>query len=369
MNLINQPGLDEAAFCAEFYHLLYDGQPVATRLNQFFDFVKQQRLSPKWTFPTYFLFLRYPDNEIFIKPMMTRWFVDLMNGPKTYPWTPSGEAYEMMRDMFHQMKEALAKYDPQDMIDIHSMLWPAYRQAEKEASLTLAEPFATFFTDFEEANWAFELMHEAAISAGIVDKDDKRVAINVRSPYLRFNFGNWAFMEFKRGKVGLVFQEGKVPSTLFDYKWDKFAKSDMCLYFFNTNDLRPMHEKILTIYKQSCELVGKRFRRWKASNYRKAHQQELIEAVFDESVREKLLLEGLEYAPSDPTETTRYWRITLPEKLIVSTNSVVVEIPIWTVCRQYNIAAIDFSEDLSDPQVKKIHVHSTWRLDCGLSVG
>lgn len=89
LGILYQPNLDKAAFCEAIFLLLHDGAPVEERLSIYFAFVNQHELPQKWTFPTYFLFLLNPNSELFIKPMTIRWFVELMNGPRTYPWTPA----------------------------------------------------------------------------------------------------------------------------------------------------------------------------------------------------------------------------------------------------------------------------------------
>lgn len=358
LSVLYQEDLDKEAFCKAFFDLLHGSASLKERLSNYFEFVDQKNYDNKWTFPTYFLFLLYPESEYFVKPRATKWFVELLNGSKSFPSTANAESYLAIRTVFHNMAEALSTSGVHDMIDVQSIAWVAYQQAELEKKKKLAEPFSNIFSTYEEAGWAFDLMQETAKSVGILDPNDKRIAMNVREHYLRFTFGNWIIVELRKDTVGIVLEEETVEPDIAIDKWNAYAKSNMSVHIFNTVDLRPMSESLQTTYETSCNVTGSRFKKWKATSYRKAHQQELINAVFDPLFRETLLLEGVAVNPDDdstdekPIETTRYWRITLPADLEVEgENGSKTYIDLWQPCLENNIAAIQFDDN--NPQVAR----------------
>ncbi|KAA3663539.1 MAG: AAA family ATPase [Chloroflexi bacterium] len=305
LKLLNVPNLDEAVFCTEFFALLYDSEPVSVRLDRFFSYVQRQGLTPKWTFPTYYLFLIYPNSEMYIKPMMTRWYIELMNGPRTYPWTPSGQAYEAVQSICQQLQKSLSKFEPQDMVDVHSMLWTAYQAAEKEANRSLAEPFNSMFVDIAEAEWAFDLMADLVEKVGGFGPDDPRFALTMAEGHIRINFGNWMALDFPPERIRITLLKKLGDSVKPISVWGKFAnsKEDTAVHVYPRTVFRAPEPTLQKAYEASCLYMRKRFRKWKGTPFRHAHISEIFNAVFDSDLREKLLLEGLrEPAPSQVSE-------------------------------------------------------------------
>ena len=128
---INQPDSDLGAICRAVYALLHGPGDAADRLGAFCDFIVVHNLPQKWTFPTYYLFLLYPDSEIFIKPGRAQWLSDFTQGAIPYMAKPSAATYAAIRAGFHALREELSSYGATDMIDVQSMVYVAHGVATK----------------------------------------------------------------------------------------------------------------------------------------------------------------------------------------------------------------------------------------------
>ena len=361
LSILYQPNLDKGSFCEAVFLLLHDSAAVEERLRAYLAFVEKHQLPQKWTFPTYFLFLLYPQRELFVKPMTTRWLVELMNGSRTYPWTPSAEAYTAVRDLFSQLLAALAPYGAADMIDVQSIVWVAYQEAENERKRTLAEPFASMFTDMTEAEWAFELLYETVEKVGGRGENDPRFAMTLGPGFIRLNFGNWVLLEFPPECVSMPLLSARVDENNEFNIWGRYRNNPHKIYIHTIPRalLNPFSPDLKQVYDETMPLVGERFKNWRGTPFRYAHIQEIFAAIFDVAKREKILLEGLgslkEAQTSLPDEnvefTPRYWRITLPEALAVEQgNGNQNKLDIWGPCLKYSLAAIDFDDN--DPQLE-----------------
>lgn len=129
LSILYAPNLDKALFCHQIGQLLHGEGPAPGRLHNFARFVSEQRLPLKWTFPTYFLFILHPETEMFVKPRTVDWFLKFMGHPAGLPNTPAGPAYTVVREQVAALQQALAAYGPQDMVDMQSFIWVAYRES------------------------------------------------------------------------------------------------------------------------------------------------------------------------------------------------------------------------------------------------
>ena len=130
----DQPG----ETCAAIFELLYGENDVLDRLQTFFDFVNDLELPQKWTFPTYYLFLLYPESEVFVKPSVMGWFSKELDGAMPYSSKPDAAAYGEMRQVFHVLRDELGDYGARDMIDVQSFVWVAKSASQKSAAFDAA---------------------------------------------------------------------------------------------------------------------------------------------------------------------------------------------------------------------------------------
>ncbi|MFB6225507.1 MAG: hypothetical protein ABEI13_03555, partial [Candidatus Paceibacteria bacterium] len=151
-NILFADNLDRASFCEAFYDLLYGEGTVHDRLERYLQFVSDQELPSKWTFPTYFLFLRYPETEIMIKPRSMRRFLKLVNADISLHSQPSAATYSAVKDLLFDLMDALSKYNPRDMIDIDSFIYVAqdvkHSAQENNSSLSREQEFRDLFKEF-----------------------------------------------------------------------------------------------------------------------------------------------------------------------------------------------------------------------------
>lgn len=114
----------EDVLFGEILELLYGSNPSHERLEKYQNFVEANKLSKKWTFPTYFLFMCHPDTEIFVKPTATSSFLDFL-GIKNIAVgdAPSADTYNAIKQLSHQLFTDLEDYGPHDMVDIQSLIF------------------------------------------------------------------------------------------------------------------------------------------------------------------------------------------------------------------------------------------------------
>jgi len=156
LNVLHAEGLDEQRLCEAFFELVHGEGPADSRLDGYFAYVREAGLPSsciKWTFPTYFLFFCHPESEFFVKPSATQDFLSLLGAPRALTATPSGESYAAIRDKMNELRDALKEFDPQDMIDIQSLVWvcASYGKEKAAPSKTKGDDFAELYAEFVES--------------------------------------------------------------------------------------------------------------------------------------------------------------------------------------------------------------------------
>jgi hypothetical protein len=120
-------------YAHELFNLLYGTDESETRIESYSNYVQNNKLPNRWTFPTYFLFLCYPDTEIFIKPSVTKWLIQFagLGNKIVLNSLPSGKTYSSIKELYNCLKVELHDYGPKDMIDIQSFIWVCADAAKK----------------------------------------------------------------------------------------------------------------------------------------------------------------------------------------------------------------------------------------------
>jgi 5-methylcytosine-specific restriction protein B len=200
----------------------------------------------------------------------------------------------------------------------------------------LGHPFDRLFADWNEAEWAFEILTEAAHTLGIEGPDDQRAAFNLRyrggEHHLRLDYGTWLVLGFSGSEgvlreVNLALLDGQV--TLEPTYQGRFAQrpeeQPVSLYGFAAEAVRPMPEDLRATFARTLDLVKARFAGRKKSLHWKANKPAVAQAVFDLGARELLLRQGMAplttrateaeaEEPAAPTEThTSGVRKSLPD--------------------------------------------------------
>lgn len=123
LNILYQPELDKESFCRALFDLNYGPGESPERLKRYIDYVNENNLPNKWTFPTYFLFVCHPETEMFIKPETTRRFIDFISDSNKFTNTPDPSVYADILQMARDLKTGLSQFKPEDMVDIQSLIW------------------------------------------------------------------------------------------------------------------------------------------------------------------------------------------------------------------------------------------------------
>lgn len=133
--------LDKGGFCAAVLELLHGEGDGAERLGRYIAYVSEHGLPNRWPFPTYLLFLCHPESEIFIKPRVTKDFLQILAAEGVLQAKPSGESYAAVKRTIGEVREALSQYGPRDMVHMQSMVWVCGREVTSESSRLPLEEF------------------------------------------------------------------------------------------------------------------------------------------------------------------------------------------------------------------------------------
>ncbi|MCZ2115269.1 MAG: DUF2461 family protein [Anaerolineae bacterium] len=311
--IINQPDADLRSICEAIFELLHGGGDAADRLGVFFDFVSANELPRSWTFPTYYLFLLYPEREMFIKPTVMRWLAKFTKGQVPYQSKPSAPVYEAMRAGIYALRDALLEQlglpdTTPDMIEMQSFVYVASSIYKEIKKLPLGAPFDRIFTDWLQAEGFFILMAQAVELLG-GGPDDLRFALTLPhdGTMVRLNMGNTVVMDFAdRGKTmhmaALVDEVEQVPGL----KWvqdirvtAKGTDKPFAFYALSPELIEYWPAELEAAFEDSMREYAKEFAPWQQSNLLRAHRKELFEALFDEDKRFELLTNGLPLPVTD----------------------------------------------------------------------
>lgn len=128
--VLHHPNLQPATFCVQMRNLLYGDLPSAQRLQAFSDYLDAEGLPNKWAFPTYYLFICYPQREMFVKPNTAVWLLKFMGEAIDLHSSPTAAVYEKIQAHASWLREELASYGATGMVDVQSFIWVAYREGK-----------------------------------------------------------------------------------------------------------------------------------------------------------------------------------------------------------------------------------------------
>ena len=320
--------------------LLDEGPPLAERYDQAVGMVKGLDKATA----TPILLVSYPDRYGVWNGKSEPGLKSL----KLYPTLPRGatpgQYYAAINDILIHLAAELD-------VDLWTLdaVWSWLVEEEKP----LSPPFDTIFTDREQAEWAFDFIRKTVERLG-GGPDDPRFAITLRQggDRLRLNMGSWTIVDFAQQgtEMHLTTLVGPVMDEAFGPIWSGPFKGDTAyaVYELTLDAAQEWSDAVQAVYERSMDGLAIRFTGWSRSNLRPFHNDEVFQAVFDTEKRVKLLTEGLTQPPLDP----RFWRITLPDDLPVTTLDGAVS-TVWQVCLAHGIAAINFSTESDRLQVEK----------------
>ncbi len=115
---------NQRQFAEILFEFLYGKDELEPRFAAFSDCLLKIGAA-KWTVATYFLYLRYPEEHIFLKPMATQHAAATADFEINYSpnvnWLTYKSLVAFSKHLFNSLREAGLK--PRDMIDIQSFIW------------------------------------------------------------------------------------------------------------------------------------------------------------------------------------------------------------------------------------------------------
>lgn len=186
---------------------------------------------------------------------------------------------------------------------IQSLLSPAGPSPE-------AEPFASLFTTVDEANWAFDLMQEAALRLGLSGPEDERMTVSLRyrDRAIHFTVGTWLMLGFyspgyRQYRVCLPgwSKESAFPEAARDATFAvRTGERPVSLYVLTQDQSRSLGDAQRGEYLAVLDQCADRFQTLLRSPYRRAHVPEIGRAIFDADYRQELFDYGLAGKPRTP---------------------------------------------------------------------
>lgn len=77
----------------------------------------------KWTTATYFLFFKYPDRHMFVKPTITQNAADICAFDINYRPEVNAKTYLSILNFSKYLMDSITELGPKDMIDVQSFMW------------------------------------------------------------------------------------------------------------------------------------------------------------------------------------------------------------------------------------------------------
>lgn len=192
---------------------------------------------------------------------------------------------------------------------------PNFAKIEEDQK-TLARPFHTIFGDRETAEHVFDFLHRSLNFLGATGAEDERFALTLPSNHyphvLRLNYGWWVVIDCR----GPDAYEGHgISLALLKDITDLHARYESWSDFRQADDKRPIavvhlpislildeDSEVMQAWETSSRYIGDLFSGWVRSPYRRAHHQQIFEAIFDREKRRKLLRMDLTVNPEVSNE-------------------------------------------------------------------
>ncbi len=136
---------NQMEFSGTLFDLLYGKGELEHRFSALADCL--QRIgAAKWPVASYFLFMRYSDEHMFLKPRSAQRLADVCNFELNYHPDPNWLTYKSLLEFARYLYEALKAdgLNPRDLIDVQSFIWcvddNAYQKKQvKEAQVLSGE--------------------------------------------------------------------------------------------------------------------------------------------------------------------------------------------------------------------------------------
>jgi hypothetical protein len=112
----------QQAFATALFHLLYGDDDLKPRFERYAAILEGIGAA-KWTIATYFLFIVYPEEYVFLKPTVTQNAADISGFEINYRSDLNWRTYTSVLAFANYLKAELVGLSPRDMIDVQSFMW------------------------------------------------------------------------------------------------------------------------------------------------------------------------------------------------------------------------------------------------------
>lgn len=112
----------EQLFGERLHSLLYGEDKLESRFNVFCDCLADINAA-KWTIATYFLFMAFPNEHMFLKPAVTQKATEVCGFELNYQPGLNWLTYSRLLEFSQYLLKELSGLKPRDMIDVQSFIW------------------------------------------------------------------------------------------------------------------------------------------------------------------------------------------------------------------------------------------------------
>jgi hypothetical protein len=109
-------------FSETLFSLLYGEGDLENRFDAFADALERLGAA-KWTVATYFPFITFPDQHIFLKPEVTQKAAEVCGFELNYRGEVNWLTYSKLLEFSRFLFTSLSELNPRDMIDVQSFIW------------------------------------------------------------------------------------------------------------------------------------------------------------------------------------------------------------------------------------------------------
>ncbi|OGR36749.1 MAG: hypothetical protein A2091_11425 [Desulfuromonadales bacterium GWD2_61_12] len=115
---------DKKLFAERLYDLLYGGVEFNVRFEAFVECLEIINAA-KWPIATYFPYLAFPNEHMFLKPEITKNATDLTHAELNYRSELNWLTYKSLLEFSTYLRDKLEQMEmkPRDMIDVQSFMW------------------------------------------------------------------------------------------------------------------------------------------------------------------------------------------------------------------------------------------------------
>lgn len=119
---LSDHGGREKAFANRLHALLYGQRSEQHRFEAFSSLMEELSV-PKWPVCTFWRWIVFPNEEVFVKPESVKAAADAWSYDLGYSPGPSWAVYRRVRDFCRHVREELAELEPRDFIDVQTFMW------------------------------------------------------------------------------------------------------------------------------------------------------------------------------------------------------------------------------------------------------